>query len=134
MQPAPTPTGPLAVRRAGALLHVTSLPSADGPGDLGPAAYGFVDFLAAAGCTTWQVLPLVPTHELDRSPYNATSAMAGNVELVSPELLTDAGFLTDEELEGARSGQTSAQELRTRAAQRFDERRESDPALAADFD
>ena len=51
---------PLDVRRAGVLLHVTSLP---GRGDLGPEAYRFVDFLAAAGCTVWQVLPLVPTQE-----------------------------------------------------------------------
>ena len=83
---------PLDVRRAGVLLHVTSLPSAGAergdprPGDLGPEAYRFVDFLAAAGCTVWQVLPLVPTHEADRSPYNALSAMAGNPELISREL------------------------------------------------
>src|SRR6187200_821931 len=70
---------PLDVRRAGVLLHVTSLP---GRGDLGPEAYRFVDFLAAAGCTVWQVLPLVPTHEEDRSPYNALSAMAGNPNLI----------------------------------------------------
>ena len=78
---------PLDVRRAGVLLHVTSLPSAgDGlAGDLGTSAeaYRFVDFLAAAGCTVWQVLPLVPTHEADRSPYNALSAMAGSPELIS---------------------------------------------------
>ena len=54
-----------------------------GQGDLGPEAYRFVDFLAAAGCTVWQVLPLVPTHEADRSPYNALSAMAGSPELIS---------------------------------------------------
>ena len=64
------------------LLHLTSLSS----GDLGPEAYRFVDFLASAGCTVWQVLPLVPTHESDRSPYNALSTMAGNPELISAEL------------------------------------------------
>ncbi|UMG93553.1 4-alpha-glucanotransferase [Nocardioides sp. TF02-7] len=74
----PEPTGPLAVRRAGVLLHVTSLPS----GDLGEDAYRFVDFLAAAGCSVWQVLPLVPTHE-EGSPYQSLSAMAGNPDLVS---------------------------------------------------
>jgi 4-alpha-glucanotransferase len=72
---------PLDVRRAGVLLHVTSLP---GRGDLGPEAYRFVDFLAAAGCSVWQVLPLVPT-QVEGSPYNAVSAMAGNPALISPE-------------------------------------------------
>jgi 4-alpha-glucanotransferase len=82
----------LDVRRAGVLLHITSLPSADGHGDLGPEAYHFVDFLAAAGCTVWQVLPLVPTHEADRSPYNALSAMAGSPELISRELQAERGL------------------------------------------
>ncbi len=94
--------GPLAVRRAGVLLHITSLPSpqdeaatghsSGGGGDLGPEAYRFVDFLAAAGCTVWQVLPLVPTHEEDGSPYNALSAMAGNHELISRELAAERGL------------------------------------------
>ena len=75
------------VRRAGVLLHVTSLPAAPGreSGDLGDAAYRFVDFLAATGCSVWQVLPLVPTHEESRSPYDAPSAMAGNPALISRE-------------------------------------------------
>lgn len=74
-------------RRAGVLLHVTSLPG-HGPsasGDLGDHAYRFVDFLAAAGCSVWQVLPLAPTHPADGSPYNALSAMAGNTALISRE-------------------------------------------------
>ena len=50
----------------------------------------FVDFLARAGCTVWQVLPLVPTHPGDGSPYNAVSAMAGNPELISLDRLVDA--------------------------------------------
>jgi len=88
---------PLDVRRAGVLLHITSLPSAGRPGDakpgdLGPEAYRFVDFLAAAGCSVWQVLPLVPTHEADRSPYNALSAMAGSPELISSELRAERGL------------------------------------------
>ncbi len=86
---------PLDVRRAGVLLHVTSLPrpSTRGQGDLGPEAYRFVDFLAAAGCSVWQVLPLVPTHEEDGSPYNALSTMAGNPELVSRELAAERGLV-----------------------------------------
>jgi 4-alpha-glucanotransferase len=80
---------PMDVRRAGVLLHVTSLPS----GDLGPEAFAFVDFLADAGVTVWQVLPLVPTHEDDRSPYNALSAMAGNPELISRARQVEQGLV-----------------------------------------
>jgi len=85
---------PMDVRRAGVLLHITSLPPGtdNGDGDLGPEAYRFVDFLAAAGCTVWQVLPLVPTHEADRSPYNALSAMAGSPDLISGELQAEQGL------------------------------------------
>ncbi len=93
--------GPLGVRRAGVLLHITSLPSADGHGDLGPEAYRFVDFLAAAGCTVWQVLPLVPTHEDDGSPYNALSAMAGNPDLISRERQVEQGLTDPEALDAA---------------------------------
>ena len=77
------------VRRAGVLLHVTSLPSSPGAsatsGQLGDEAHRFVDFLAAAGCSVWQVLPLVPTHEESHSPYDALSAMAGSPALISRE-------------------------------------------------
>jgi 4-alpha-glucanotransferase len=61
------------------LLHVSSLPG----GSLGEAAFGFVDFLAAAGCTVWQVLPLVPPDD-EGSPYRALSAMAGHPGLLDP--------------------------------------------------
>ena len=79
---------PFDARRAGVLLHVTSLPgrapsAGSSSGDLGDAAYRFVDFLAAAGCSVWQLLPLVPTHPEEGSPYNALSAMAGNAALIS---------------------------------------------------
>ncbi|HEU4567245.1 MAG TPA: 4-alpha-glucanotransferase [Marmoricola sp.] len=80
--------GPFDTRRAGVLLHVTSLPPGPGgsaTGDLGAEAHRFVDFLAAAGCSVWQVLPLVPTHEDDGSPYNALSTMAGSPALISRE-------------------------------------------------
>ncbi|HEX3930487.1 MAG TPA: 4-alpha-glucanotransferase [Nocardioides sp.] len=71
--------GPLERRRAGVLLHVSSLPG----GTLGAGAYAFVDFLAAAGCSVWQVLPLVPPGA-DGSPYRALSAMAGHPGLLDP--------------------------------------------------
>ena len=71
-------------RASGILLHVTSLPSAFGIGDLGPGAYRFMDFLAEAGQAYWQVLPLHPT-ELRRrnSPYLSESVFAGNPLLIS---------------------------------------------------
>ena len=74
-------------------------------GDLGPEAFEFVDFLAAAGVTVWQVLPLVPTHEEDRSPYNALSAMAGNPELISRARQVEQGLV---DLAGLSSDQRAA--------------------------
>jgi 4-alpha-glucanotransferase len=84
-------------RSAGVLLHPTSLPGPDGIGDLGPQAYRWVDWLAASGCTLWQVLPLGPTGYGD-SPYQCFSAFAGNPYLVSPELLVQDGLLTADDL------------------------------------
>ena len=116
-------SGLLATRRAGVLLHVTSLPSA-GPepgaaGDLGAAAYRFVDFLEAAGCSVWQVLPLVPKHQVNPSPYNAVSALAGDAELISLHRLRDEGLLTDADLEAVGDGSLSRGDARRRAAERF---------------
>ena len=86
------------VRTSGILLHPTSLPSPFGIGDLGPEAYKFVDFLASAGQTLWQVLPLGPTGYGD-SPYASYSAFAGNTLLISPERLVDDGLLGPADLE-----------------------------------
>ncbi len=79
-------------RAAGILLHPTSLPSRDGIGDLGPAAYSFADFLARARLSLWQVLPLSPP-AVNNSPYSAISAFAGNPLLISLERLADRGWL-----------------------------------------
>ena len=87
-------------RSAGILLHVTSLPGPTGIGDLGPAAYAWVDALARARQTWWQVLPLGPPGDGD-SPYQAYSAFAGNPILVSPELLARDGLLRRADLRGA---------------------------------
>lgn len=91
-------SGPFARRRAGILLHPTSLPGRADNGDLGPDAFRFVDFLADAGFTVWQMLPLGPTHE-DRSPYQCTSAHAGNFCLISLDDLVNRGWLGREALE-----------------------------------
>ena len=88
------------MRASGILLHPTSLPSRFGIGDLGDEAYQFVDFLASAKQTYWQVLPLGQTGYGD-SPYQCFSAFAGNIYLISPAKLKDDGFLTDEDLAGA---------------------------------
>ena len=84
-------------RVSGLLLHPTSLPGRLGIGDLGPEAHRFLEFLRAAGQRVWQVLPLGPTGYGD-SPYQCFSAMAGNPLLVSPERLSEEGWLTPEDL------------------------------------
>ena len=85
-------------RMSGVLLHVTSLPSRGGVGDFGPAAYEFVDFLAAAKQRLWQVLPLSPTG-YGSSPYSALSAFAGNPLLISVERLSQEGWIAEDRLE-----------------------------------
>ncbi|MGD2177001.1 MAG: 4-alpha-glucanotransferase [Anaerolineae bacterium] len=87
-------------RRSGVLLHPTSLPGRFGIGDLGDDAYRFVDFLAAAGQSYWQVLPLSPTGYGD-SPYQALSAFAGNPMLISPGRLVKLGHLSKADIEDA---------------------------------
>jgi 4-alpha-glucanotransferase len=84
-------------RAAGILLHPTSLPGPHGIGDLGPAAYGWLDWLEGSGSKLWQVLPLGPTGFGD-SPYQCFSAFAGNPYLVSPDLLLEQGLLRSEDL------------------------------------
>lgn len=82
-------------RSAGLLLHPTSLPGPFGIGDLGPIAYRWVETLAAMKQTWWQVLPLGPTGAGD-SPYQSFSAFAGNINLISPELLQQDGLVSQE--------------------------------------
>ena len=87
-------------RASGILLHITSLPSKYGIGDLGPQAYRFVDFLVEARQSYWQTLPLnPPTHVKNPSPYNCLSAFAGNTLLISPELLYRQGLLNRNDIQ-----------------------------------
>ena len=84
-------------RAAGILLHPTSLPSGGGIGDFGPAAYQFVDSLAAARQGLWQVLPLGPLG-YGNSPYSSISAFAGNPLLISLERLSSRGWIDREKI------------------------------------
>jgi 4-alpha-glucanotransferase len=84
-------------RQSGVLLHPTCLPSAYGIGDLGSAAYGFVEYLNRARQTLWQVLPLGPTGYGD-SPYSSPSAFAGNPLLIGLEPLLGEGVLSEDDL------------------------------------
>jgi 4-alpha-glucanotransferase len=84
-------------RRSGVLLHPTALPSAYGIGDLGSAAFDFLDYLALAAQSFWQVLPLGPTGFGD-SPYASPSAFAGNPLLIALEPLQEQGLLSGEDL------------------------------------
>jgi 4-alpha-glucanotransferase len=87
-------------RASGILLHITSLPSPFGIGDLGPAAYRFADFLAEARQTYWQILPLNATSDVyGHSPYASPSAFAGNPLLVSPEALLADDLIKREDIE-----------------------------------
>ena len=82
-------------RESGILLHLTSLPSAYGIGDMGPGAFKFIDFLSRADQRVWQVLPLNPTDSAHgNSPYSSSSAFAGNPLLISPDMLIADGFIS----------------------------------------
>ncbi|MSP87058.1 MAG: 4-alpha-glucanotransferase [Methylotenera sp.] len=84
-------------RRAGVLLHISSLPSAHYVGDLGVEAYRFVDFLHAVGASVWQTLPINMPHA-DNSPYQCLSAFAGNPDFISLEILQRKFLLTKTDL------------------------------------
>ncbi|XP_057807027.1 4-alpha-glucanotransferase, chloroplastic/amyloplastic-like [Salvia miltiorrhiza] len=88
-------------RRAGILLHPTSFPGPFGIGDLGPQAFQFLDWLHDAGCSVWQVLPLVPPGRRaneEGSPYSGQDANCGNTLLISLEELVKDGLLSKEDL------------------------------------
>eukprot|EP01018_Ginkgo_biloba_P037682 Gb_33760 [translate_table: standard] len=88
-------------RRAGILLHPTSLPGPNGIGELGQEVFRFLDWLETTGCSVWQVLPLVPPGRKsgeDGSPYAGQDANCGNTLLISLEELVKDGLLSKEEL------------------------------------
>jgi 4-alpha-glucanotransferase len=84
-------------RHSGVLLHPTSLPGPHGSGDLGSAAYHFVDWLQTAGQKLWQILPLGGIGP-GNSPYMSSSAFAGNLLLIAMDDLLQHGWLTPADL------------------------------------
>ena len=92
-------------RASGILLPVSSLPSPYGIGTFSREAYEFVDFLAAAGQTYWQILPLGPTGYGD-SPYQSFSTFAGNPYYIDPEELIEKGWITKKDCESYDWGDT----------------------------
>src|SRR5208282_1979660 len=91
-RPLSLPPFPSDYRASGLLLHVTSLPSPYGIGDVGPSAFAWLDRLHEAGQSWWQALPLGPTG-YGNSPYQLLSSFAGNELLVSPQSLIEDGLL-----------------------------------------
>ena len=86
------------MRRAGILLHPTSLPGPGPCGDLGAGARAFLDWLQEAGCGIWQILPLCPPSG-DLSPYDSPGAFALGTHLLSIEDLAAEGYLDRSDLE-----------------------------------
>jgi 4-alpha-glucanotransferase len=125
-------------RSSGVLLHISSLPSYGGIGDLGPAAHEFLAFLARAKQHIWQVLPLCPTG-YGNSPYAGSSAFAGNPALISLEILRDWGWIGADRIAGlpGGAGAVNFEEVEARkfpllheAAGIFLDRPQNEPALA----
>lgn len=105
-------------RRAGVLLHVSSLPSPYGHGDMGHGAYRFIEFLAHAGFRLWQVLPLGPT-QAHGSPYDTLSVHAGNPEFISIDWLCDRGLVTAGERDALAGGRSDRAAVLAPAALKF---------------
>lgn len=94
-------------RSSGILMPLSCLPSPGGIGTMGKSAYEFIDFLAAAGQSWWQFLPLGPT-SCGNSPYSSFSTFAGNLYYIDPALLVKDGLLTEEEVSALPEGEYPA--------------------------
>ena len=118
-------------RRAGVLLHPTSLPESLGNGDIGHQAYRFIEFLNACGFKVWQMLPLGATHD-DKSPYQCLSSHAGNPLLISLDWLRDKGWLDSEKISKTETADSYRLRCLQQASKNFyqldDERWESEIA------
>jgi 4-alpha-glucanotransferase len=92
-------------RSSGILLHPTSLPGPIGSGDLGASAFAFIDWLASAGQSLWQMLPLGPAG-MANSPYMSLSAFAGSPLFIDLDDLVSHGWLKKDDLISASMGAT----------------------------
>ncbi len=96
-------------RASGILLHISSLPSPYGIGDLGAGAYSFADFLASAKQSYWQILPINPIDPVyGNSPYSTNASFAGNPLFISPDRLVEEGFIKAEDVPEFKSKSKSA--------------------------
>ena len=84
-------------RSSGILLHITSLPSSYGIGDLGHSSRRFIDFLSEMNQKFWQILPTNDPENFN-SPYDANSAFAQNPLLISLDLLLEENILSKREV------------------------------------
>lgn len=101
-------------RKSGVLLHITSLPSDFGIGDLGPGAFRFADFLSESNQRYWQVLPLNPTSTaFGNSPYSGPSIFAGNTLLISPVVLEEQGLIGKRDMEEIETASTEEVDYQT---------------------
>ncbi|HHJ39679.1 MAG: 4-alpha-glucanotransferase [Methylothermaceae bacteria B42] len=112
-------------RRAGVLLHITSLPGQGSTGDLGEHAHRFVEFLAGNSFSVWQTLPVGPTHE-DGSPYQCLSAHAGNPLLINLQWLVEQGWLDPEKTCIKALSVAAREECLKQAFQAFNEAKDSE--------
>lgn len=115
-------------RRAGVLLHPTSLPGPGEQGTLAADAFRFVDFLAECGFTVWQMLPVGPTHA-NRSPYQTLSINAGNPSLIDLDDLVTRGWLTPEQRQTL-----SGEQARRQAADTFFSQYDQHPEQAEAYE
>ncbi|MFQ5582005.1 MAG: 4-alpha-glucanotransferase [Mariprofundaceae bacterium] len=119
-------------RRAGVLLHITSLPGPLSNGVLGEEANKFIDDLADAGFSVWQFLPLGPTH-WHGSPYETLSTFAGNPELIDLRECVDRGWLNKADYDAAVSKDISLETARTKSAIGFWTEAGHNPEIAEDI-
>lgn len=100
-------------RGSGILNHVTSLPSSHGIGDLGPEADRFIHFLAESRQRYWQLLPITAvSSQFAYSPYSGISSFAGNILLISPEMVADCGLIGAGDLKGLQRNEVGPADFR----------------------
>lgn len=119
-------------RRAGVLLHPSSLPGAGYCGNLGAEARQFIDLMADAGLQIWQVLPLGPTHP-DNCPYQLISVHAGNPDLIDLQWLAQKNWLTQHEVDAGQSSPEAKRLALDLASRQFFDQLQSSSGTAAQY-